>query len=239
MADPKNPGGLGDIHNKGTDPIETYFDMVRQGVRLPRRRWIVKPDWNPDRDCKVPGLESLQKFFECHQLPRLWQLATDFWTKLQCGTYFTKRPNWIEPPITARCLEIRNNDPVPVPNASYVPGGGSVVVARTCLPDRFVGTLLNFGNEVANPAQLGDIVWNINLNGFPVPCYQDFKGQLGSTIEPTPLPNPIKLKHLDCVEVTAKNLGPDPAAVFARLNGFMFPARFITQDGSFDEYHVL
>jgi len=91
-------GKLGDIQPKSIDQLETYFDMNRQGVVLPRRKWIVAPTWAPPA---IPGVEALQTMLEKHALPRSWQLLMDFWQKAQCGTYFVKSPDWLEPPLLA------------------------------------------------------------------------------------------------------------------------------------------
>ena len=41
-----------------------------------------------------------QKFFECHVLPRNWQLLADFMKKLEQQVFQVKNPNWHEAPIT-------------------------------------------------------------------------------------------------------------------------------------------
>jgi hypothetical protein len=232
--------GLGDIQHKSGDPLESYFDILRAGVKFPRRKWIVKPEFNPLEECKIPGMEGIQKLIECHGLPRLWQLMSDLWVRFQCGTYFVKGPNWIEPPITARVFDIRNEVCVTIPTGvvSGSPGVETTVVTGT-ITDRWVGSLLGFGHAVVNPAQWGDLLWSIKVNEAPIPGYHNFRQQIGEFVDPTLFPAPYKLKHEDIVTVTVINSGALDACVYARLYGFIFPAKMVTQDGSFADYHVL
>jgi len=228
--------GLGDIQYKGMDPLESYFDIVRQGVKLPRRRWIVKPEWTPP---VIPGMEPVQKFLEDHMVPRLWQLMTDMWQRSQCGTYFVKGPNWMEPPITARNADLRTETCVVVPAFDPYVGTIYTTVINFTVPDRFIGSILGFGHEIQDPSQWGNILWRINVNGVAQPNYQDFRQQIGRFIDPTRFPSPIRFKHGDVVTVTVTNLGAAAACVFVRLFAFMFPAKMTAQDGSFVEYHTL
>lgn len=232
-----SPKGLGDMAWKGEDPLETYFDLVRQGVQLPRQKWIVQPEWNPLQECQIPGMEAIQKLIECHGLPRLWQLLTDLWTKFQCGTYFVKRPNWLEPPITARVLDLRTENCVTV-----VPGYGSdmeTIVQTLAFPDRYVGTILGFGHAVNDPVAWGTLKWSLKINDAPLPCYQDFVQQIGELHAPTMFPSPSKIKHGDVFTVTVKNPGNVAYCVFSRVYAFMFPSKMLSQDGSFVDYHTL
>ncbi len=112
MTEHENLGHLpSGLWSKDVDPLDTYFDQFRQGARIGRHKWIVSPDWAP---CRVNGTEAIAEWFECHALPRFWQLLTDIWQKFQCGTYFIKSPNWIEPPITAVSIDCRNETAVPL-----------------------------------------------------------------------------------------------------------------------------
>lgn len=232
-----NDPNLGDLQWKGTDPLETYFDTLRQGIKLPRRKWIVKPEWTPAQ-CDIPaGLQPIVGLIECYGLPRLWQVLTDLWTKFQCGTYFVKSPNWIEPPITARCLDCRTEDCVEVPPTYGNPTDQTVYTFT--MPDRYVGTILGFGHAIVKPSQWGSLVWNIKVNGAPQPCYQNFKQQIGEFHRPTLFPSPIRLKHKDKLEITVANPLNEEACVFVRVYGFIFPSKMLTQDGSFGEYHTL
>ena len=223
-----NGKGLGDIQWKDIDALETYFDILRQGVSLPRRKWIVAPDRQPP---VIPGMEAMQRFFEEHALPRMWNLLADLWTKFQCGTYFTKGPNWLEPPLTAIPFEVRNEDAVAV-------GATDTRIASATVPDRFVGAMLRFGHELTDPTQWGTVIWSIRVAEQPIPSYHQFKRQLGSTIAPTPLASHIPAKHGSVVEVVARTAGAAVSA-FVRLQGFIFAPRSITQDGSFRDYHTL
>ena len=242
-----NLAGLGDIHPKATDPLETYFDTIQQGVALPRRRWIVKPDFEP---CAVkvppgPGAEIAQKvidaqqqMLECHTLPRLWQTLMDLWIKLQCGTYFVKSPNWLEPPVTASPIEILATSGLGT--AITAAPGVDVTVASYTVVDRVVGTLLAFANNIDNPTQVGNIQWNIKVNSKPQFGYAGFFGSLGAIDDPRPLASHIPLKHGDVVEVTARKVGAGvDVTAFTRLQGFSFVPPKISQTGDFAQYHTI
>ena len=223
---------VGDFSDKGMDPLDTYLDIVSQGTRLPQRKWIVQPQWNPP---SISGLEQIQKFYEGHMLPREWQLLADLWTKFQCGTYFVKRPNWIEPPITAENIDLRNV--VTIDSSLYL--GFTIVLDFTC-PDRYVGTIPRFGQGLSNPANWGFVNWIIQINGRPVRNYNLFTDQIGTTVDPTEVPVPFKLKGGDRFQVLAQPFFPTPQVnVFARAWGWIFPAKKVTQDGSFADYHTL
>ena len=95
--------GLGDIAPPNLDPMDRYYHILRGQLMLPKRGWIVTPKWEPP---KVEGMERFQEIYEQHELPRQWQLAEDFFTLLQRGRFMVKRPNWIEPPITAEMEDL-------------------------------------------------------------------------------------------------------------------------------------
>lgn len=227
MADGNGKPGLGDIQRKDVDLLETYFDIMSQGVNLPRRKWIVKPEWTPP---DVPGLNGIQKFFEAHAIPRLWQLLADFFVKAQEGLYFVKNPNWIEPPITARPLDLRNETAVVV-------GAANTNIVTFTMPDRYIGSCLAFGHGLTVPAEFGTVIWNIFVNNRPVETYAEFRQQIGTYVDPTPFPSPIKLKGRDIVRVTARTAGGATSA-FVRMPSFIFPAKRVTQDGSYKDYRT-
>lgn len=243
MPDNGRLAGLGDIEPKGVDPLETYFDTVQQGVALPRRRWIVSPEWQP---CKVESadplvrklIEAQQQMLECHTLPRMWQTLMDFWVKLQCGTYFTKNEPWLKPPVTAAPVEILATSGLGT--AVTAAPGVDVVVASYEVPDRIVGSLLSFGNNINDATQLGNIQWNIKKANAPYFGYAGFFGSLGSVADPRPLASHIPIKFGDVIEVTARKIaaGPDVTA-FCRLQGFSFPAPKISQTGDFAHFHTI
>lgn len=232
--------GLGDFYPKGQEPGDTYFDIVRQGIALPRRKWIVKPEWTPEM-CEVPGggvpqsiISGLQCAFERHMVPRFWQLLVDFWQRSQCGTYFVKGPNHIEPPITAMPIDMINELPTSIAAAT-----DTVICTYTEVPDRFVGSVLFFGHELVDPARWGDVIWNIKVNEKPIFGYQDFRRQRGVTVNPTRLAAPIILKHKDKVEVTGRLAAGGAVSAFARFQGFQFAAPNVDQTGEFSQYHTL
>lgn len=228
MAD--GPRNLGDVYTKGMDPLETIYDAPEQGIRLPRRKWIVQPPWEPP---SIPGMEGLQAFLERHFLPRQWQMFADQFIKLQQGQYFVKRPNWIEPPITARNLDIRTETAV-----ALGAGSTNVVVLTFTIPDRWIGVIRRLGHELEDASFFGTVSWTIRINQRPVENYQAFLQQIGRFVNPTEIPFFTPLKTGDVVEWVASNPGAAPVGAFARFWGWMFPARVVSQDGSYDAYRV-
>ena len=232
--------GLGDLYYKSQDPLEQYFDMTRQGVPLSRKRWMVKPDWKPK---PVKGMEALQQVFENHVIPRNWELLVDLWTKFQCGTYFVKGPNWLEPPITAVCLDVRTEDCVTI--AGGTAGVLNQLVLRFTVPDRHIGTLTAIGHALQNAVNWGQVTWHILINTKEVRCYgatataTGFRQQIGTITRPTPIPMPIRVKYKDIVDVTLDVPAGVTACAFFRWNGWMWQPPELTQDGSFGEYHTM
>ncbi len=218
--------GLGDIAPASVDPMERYFRIIRGQVQLPRRGWIVTPKWTPE---VVPGMESFQKIFEEHELPRKWQMLEDFFILLQRGRFMTKAPNWIEPPITAEMEDLVNEAGVDVLSTD------TDVITYT-VPDRCVAVFKSFGHMLTVGSTWGTVVWNIFVNEAPVRTYMDFTQQRGTVPAPTAFPKPITLKGRDVIKVTARTPGTAVKA-FARLAGFVIAAETITQDGSYRDWN--
>lgn len=217
--------GLGDIAPSDIDPMERYFRILRGQVQLPRRGWIVTPKWTPP---EVPGMESFQKIFEEHELPRKWQMLEDFFTLLQRGRFLVKGPNWIEPPITAEMEDLVSEEPVAVET-------NDTAIIQYEVPDRCVCSFRSFGHMLDSAEEWGNVTWNIFVNEKPIRTYQDFKQQRGTLAQPTLFPKPITLKGRDIIKVTAKN--NDPVNALARLQGFVIAAETVTQDGSYKDWN--
>jgi hypothetical protein len=237
----KMVNGLGDIQPKFMDPLEHYFDIVRQGVKLPRHPFIVSPDWMP---CEVSTgdpasdklIKALQQAFECHVLPRVWQTLMDFWQKSQCGTYFIKSPNWVEPPITAVCID---EESVPG-GVSLVRGAPAVVIASASMPDRFVGTMRKLALATTTFPGAANVRFTVAVNKNPIHCFNERTGLIGTMEHPETLSNPVPLKHEDILEVLADlPAGPATETVFARVEGYKWPAREISQAGDYTQYHTV
>ena len=216
--------GMGDIAPASVDPMERYFRIIRGQVQLPRREWIVSPQWTPP---VVPGMEAFQRIFEEHELPRQWQLAEDLFVLLQRGRFMVKNPNWIEAPITAEMADIVSETPVAVQTTN------TEIISYT-VPDRCVASFKTFGHMLDDSDEWGNAVWNILVNKRPVRTYQDFKQQRGNTVSPTPFPKPITLKGRDKIQVMASNANAVNA--IARLQGFVIAAETVTQDGSYKDW---
>jgi hypothetical protein len=218
--------GLGDIAPASVDPMERYFRIIRGQVQLPRRGWIVDPQWTQP---VVPGMEAFQKVFEEHELPRRWQQAEDFFVLLQRGRFMVKSPNWIEPPITAEMEDLVNETAVVV-------GTTDTTIITYTVPDRCVTSFKSFGHMLTVSTEWGTVIWNIFVNNRPVRTYQNFTQQRGMVPMPTPFPRPITLKGRDVIRVTARTAGGAVSA-FARLAGFTIAAETVTQDGSYKDWN--
>lgn len=205
--------------------MEKYFDIFRSQAMLPRRRWIVQPGWTPP---SIPGAEVNQLLLEGHTLPRLWQLLADFYVMFQQGEFRVKRPNWIEPPITAEMEDLANS-------VQIVVGVTDTDIVSYTVPDRCIASFLSFGHMLTVAAEWDNVIWNIFVNEKPVRTYQDFRQQRGTTIAPTPFPKPITLKGRDEFRVTARTAGAAVSA-YARVPGYVIAPKVVTQDGSYKDW---
>ncbi len=219
--------GLGDIAPPSVDPMERYFRIIRGQVSLPRRGWIVKPEFTPPQ---VPGMEAFQKIFEEHELPRKWQMLEDFFVLLQRGRFLVKGPNWIEPPITAEMVDLVSETAVAMVN------GAAVDVITYTVPDRCVGSFKTFGHLLSDASQWGTVAWNITVNKRPVRTFQNFLQQRGNMIQPTAFAKPITLKGKDVIAVTGTG-GATAVNALARMQGFLIPVETVTQDGSYKDWN--
>ncbi len=217
--------GLGDIAPASVDPMERYYRIIRGQVQLPRRAWIVEPQWVPP---VVPGMEAFQKVFEEHEIPRRWQMVEDLFVLLQRGRFMVKSPNWLEPPITAEMEDL-------VSETAVVVGATDTTVITYTVPDRCVTSFRAFGHMLTVSAEWGTVVWNIFVNNRPVRTYQNFMQQRGIVAAPTPFPKPITLKGRDIIKVTARTDGAAVSAT-ARLSGYTIAAETVTQDGSYKDW---
>lgn len=171
--------GLHDIPTKALEPQERIHDILRQGVSLPRRKWVVSPEWTPP---SVEGSEGLQRVIEGHFLPRQWQMLMDLLQKMGQFPLCVKRPNWIDPPISGIPIDLRTEAPVLIPAGAP---GAVVNILTFTVPDRCVGVLRAFGHEIVNALQWGQVNWNITINEKPVYLYNGFRQQTGMFVDPT------------------------------------------------------
>jgi len=218
--------GLGDIAPPSVDPMERYFRIIRGQVQLPKRGWIVSPQWAPPQ---VPGMEAFQKVFENHELPRRWQMLEDLFILLQRGRFMVKSPNWLEPPITAEMTDIVSETAVAV-------GAADTTIVTYTVPDRCVTSFLSFGHALSVVAEWGNVIWTIIVNNRPIRTYHDFRLQRGIIAAPTPFPKPITLKGRDVLTVVARTAGAATNA-YARISGYTIAAETVTQDGSYKDWN--
>jgi hypothetical protein len=218
--------GLGDIGMKNLDPLDRYFDIINNPAVLPRRPWNVKPD---REKVSIPGMDGFQALLEKIWEPDQWQMLVDFLKLLKSDVLFTKKPNWLEPPITATQNELISETPVAILAAA-------TDILKYTVPDRCVAVVTAFGNALDNPVLWGTVVWNVLVNNKPVKNWQDFLLQRGMIYNPTKLTLPFVLPPNAVFEVTAKSVSAVNG--FARCSGYVFPLKFFTQDGTYRDYQT-
>lgn len=243
MPPSKGMGGLGDFAPKAANPLETYWDTVRQGVGIPKRKFNVSPMWKPcDVAATVPPgpeqaltqaiIRAQQEMFECHEVPRNWQLLADLFEKLQNGTFMVKNPNWHEAPLTAMAKDLRNDT-----GASVASDTVPTTVITMTVPDRHVGSVTGFGNGMCTFADWNRVLWTVQVNKRPIQGYQDFRLSIGEYDRPSVLPKPFILKNGDVYSVTARLSAPGAAAeCYCRTPAYIIPVRDVIQDGSYKSW---
>lgn len=208
--------GLGDIINNNL-----LRDISPQGVHLGRRRWIVKPEWVPER---IVGLEHVQTLIDEHLVKRMWQLLADNYELLQRGSFHVQKPGWIEAPITSEPEDRVSETPVALTN------GTPVTVLSYTVPDRHYAVFKWFGHMLDVSSQWGVVSWTIQINKRPYRTYNKFLQQRGNTVQPTPIARPITLKPKDLLEVIAIG-GPTAVNAIVRLEGWSVSAANVDQSG--------
>jgi len=225
---------LGDIPDGNIDRIEMYFRIMRQGTKLQRKKWIKSPDWDgcpsPELAKAIPGL---QEWFECHVIPRLWQLKAD---GVQYGSgvpQIVQPPSYLSPPPTARLNDLRNEGAVNVAAVTE-----TTVITYT-VPDRCVAVVTALGNACCETSDWDRLRWNVKVNQRPEPSLGEFRNQHGSVSNPTALGKPILLKHGDVFLVSCRLSAAGAAAdVWARAQIYVYPARDISQAGDYAQLHL-
>jgi len=129
------------------------------------------------------------------------------------------RPEWLDPPLTAKIVDARNEGTV------LAAGALNVELLRFQVPDRYVGNFIDFGHALSNPALFGTVTWVINVNEAPEEFYNGFTRQIGEYIRPTRFPSPIKVKFNNVITVTASNPGVLAVTAFARIRGWIFSVK--------------
>lgn len=218
--------GMGDLPSRPAVPTETYFSIDRAQQLLTRRPWILQPQVDPRF---IKGLEAQQTLIRHELMPDLWEMMKDFLVMQTKMVYFTKRPNWVEPPASAEGLDQRNEVGVAV-------GAADTTVVTFTVPDRYLVILWKFGHMLSLSQEWGNVIWNIFDNDRPVRSYQDFRRQIGTYVDPTAFLMPVIITGNHNIRITARTTGAAVNA-FARIMGFQFPAKMISQDGTFQPFY--
>lgn len=210
---------MGDIFREWEDQMESYWRHVTPGNRTLRPRFpqMPKEDFGDD-----PQWRMLKAFAQY-----LKELMT-------CGTYHVTRPLWIDPPRTGRGLDAFNNTGVTLPLAGTV-----TTIITIDIPDRYVGILRWFGHELENPAAFAGVTWTMRINDRPLEEYTGFTRQLGRFVDPTRLPQPLILPWQGRFTLEGASTDGADHTAFARFQGWMFPAREVTGDGTYREFHTV
>lgn len=224
------PPGMGEgaIPAQEYDPYEKYWDIIREGKTFPGRAPVWDPEPLPPLDEKIARLKKA----------------------LVCGTYFVKRPNWLEPPITARNVECSNETFTEVTVAGVGVIGGPVaclgfnsnftILCQLQVPDRFLTILTAFGRAFQDPLSEGNVEFGFFLNGDRVPGFESFRMPRGELSCPCPFPMTLPLKWQDDFCVAARPLDGQSHFVAVRLVGYQFPVHTTSGEGApFPEFHTL
>lgn len=223
--------GMGDEASRMTEEYNSQYDILDTGRPTAPQRDIVAPCYKAP---KIPGMEGLQKILDDHFFPYLAEAlrcASDF----NCQKIkFVKNENWIVPPPTAIAIDEQT-----------VQGGVTISATEVTLisfqiPDRMVAVIHSLGQQTTLTGDFDLIIWKLYVNDQPVPTYGEMTSQLGRFVDPTKLGAPIILKGKDTVRMTARLGTVNPANFyFARIMGYKYIARDVTDNGSFNKFRTL
>jgi hypothetical protein len=142
-------------------------------------------------------------------------------------------PNWIEPPLNNRPLDLYTNPTVVLPVAT----ANTPVITYT-VADGIIGVLKAFGNDLENPAAFLQVTWRFLWQGAnftpestwaagavaATQTWLNFVRSLGNPLDPTLLQSPIILRGPGVFILEADNLDIIQHFADARLTGYEWPA---------------
>ena len=246
-----NGNGMGDYSQFG-QPNDLTWNTIEHGVVLPpaapvivdpKARNPLKPETAPAEDAAGYPTISEERRLEMEVMTQMLK------EKLTCGTWFVKRPLWMEPPITAVCFD-ESTTAAGATIPAGAPGLFRTLFTHT-VPDRFIAVVAGLGNMLENEAAFVGVEWRIRINDKPVGFQSfsnppdpfpatpgTFRSQLGDPSNPTILPCPIIAKYGDVLTIEARSLDGAAHTTFFRWFGWEFPFRGSSNDGSYSEFHT-
>jgi hypothetical protein len=225
---------MGDIYGRKQEAYQAYWDIIEKEKLIPGTEPVMK---GPTRVPVIPGMEPMQQFFELHQIPRMREMMKELKELLMCGLYFIKKPNWIEPPITAIGIDQFTQPSVTI-NA-VCPAETLITPLDFIVPDRHIAVIAAFGHQLEASAAFSDVRWTIKVNGVPLSNYTRFIFQIGEPVHPTFFCKPLVLKWKDRIQLFACSISGAPHQAFARWCGWVWGPPTISVDGTFSEFHTV
>jgi len=160
---------------------------------------------------------------------------------------FTRRMNFLDPPLASRPVEIYTNPWVNIPGAT---AGETILRLRS--PDGGVTVINRFGNAIESPASMPFVTWYLRAKGARVRVdqlwetagvetytYEEFHRSLGLPDCPCALQRPLIAIGGQYIDVVVDNNDLVPHLFEARLQGWTYvPDFFAAQTDVSAEYMI-
>jgi len=222
---PKLPPGVGDYYDRLDEQYQPHYDVLEPARSYPGKPPVLVPKPTPE---VAPELAAFNKMFETSVIPKLCACMCEAIQKLMNDSMLLiKSPMWVEPPIRSAVMNggiDRFGRNVVIPVAGF----GDIFAPYT-VPDRHIGVIAFFGNNLSAAAAFATVLWQLRINDIPVPGYGDqasggFLFQLGDPvfIYQSRLPVPIILPPRATFRVVASDPAATGALATARIGGWVF-----------------
>jgi len=195
--------GLGDIPGLEFDPHQRR-EIQEHGQLGPEYNEIIRADRKP----LAPDVKD--------DIAEKARLFTDvlFFSKI-----FVRRPNYLDPPLSAKLIDIYTD-----PFVTVIAGATDQLILRYSVPKGAVAVVKKMGNDLDTPAAFPLVTWRLqfalvnktpNTRWFDSTATQqqtfiNFNRQIGDPTCPCPLPMPLVLFGPGFFEIRADN--PDIVA---------------------------
>jgi hypothetical protein len=220
-----------EIHQGQPDLIEDISVSPEQAPALPDPTKLTQ-------DPKSQEALAIRNVYESFFLASLKYLLDGFKNILSQEVFFTKNPNWIEPPLQAKIIDIFNPGPVQIAPST------TLELLKITVPKGAIAVINRFGNQAETGGEAWEkLAWNIKVDQLvlgssaewyyqstanpPVTTrgeqYKDFHIQLGEIHNPTFFPMPFILREGQIFSVYVTN--PDTVITYfanARVMGYLW-----------------
>ncbi len=224
---------FGDIPSRQLDPNQPYYDALRQSRTYPGENPITRPP------SKLPADDPLRMLI--NKLTTDKRLRSDVIeiTReiISSCLFYTKAPNWVTPPITSRNVDIFTDcDGITLPATDP---DTTVTLLSFRVPDRNIAVFTRFGHALEDATAFPEVDWEFTGTKQEPAYSPPFCGQIGQMLDPFIFPMPIIRKGGETINITATNTGAAAHTAFARLTGFMYAPKDITDNGSYNQFFTL